>query len=440
MRPPLRTPAILLGLALLAGCSTASPPDTAAPADPTTRAAAALRQSCGRTPLEDRMACYDRGLLSSLRESGVRSTMEMLDQLGTTDEVVQREGHMLAHSIGLAAYTTAEEVGSTFRQCTPSFQSGCYHGVIQAYFVDRASKEGESAVSEQSVNAVCADYRNDPSARWLLFQCVHGMGHGLTTLYGHDLPRALAACDLLESAWDREGCYGGAFMENVMQGTSPHHAIGRPGEEGAEATGHAAMDHAAMGHGGMDHAAMGHEGMEMGGMDHGAESSAFRPLDPADPTYPCSVVGERYRHSCWQMQTSAILYLKDQDLRATAAVCRSLEDAGLRSTCYQSLGRDIAPRAQLDPERAAELCYQVDEAYRPDCYTGFVKNVIDVTADASRGMEACRAAPDPEQKRACYIAVHQEAWALEDSTQVRQLCKEAEPLYRGVCWQVTRSR
>jgi hypothetical protein len=225
-------------------------------------------------------------------------------------------------------------------------------------------------------------------------------------------------------------------MENVMQGTTPPHAIGRPEDEGAGTTEHAGMDHGGMDHGGMDHAAM-----EMGGMGDGGRSSAFRPLDPADPTYPCSVVGEKYRHSCWQMQTSAILYLKDQDLRATAAVCRSLEDARLRTTCYQSLGRDIAPRARLDPERAAELCYEVDEAYRPACYTGFVKNVVDVTADASRGMDACRAAPDPEQKRACYVAVHQEAWALaDDSTQVRDLCRRAEPLYRGICWQVTRSR
>ena len=50
--------------------------------------------------------------------------------------------------------------------------------------------------------------------------------------HGHDLPRALASSDLLSRPGERDNCYGGAFMENIVNATEPHHAD-RPGGGGA---------------------------------------------------------------------------------------------------------------------------------------------------------------------------------------------------------------
>ena len=102
----------------------------------------------------------------------------------------------------LEASPSPAQVAETFRECRPSFQSGCYHGVIQSYFT-AVSTSGQQ-VDGQAVNALCADYRTDGSDRWLLFQCVHGLGHGLTMLHQYHLPTALAGCDLLSEAWDRD--------------------------------------------------------------------------------------------------------------------------------------------------------------------------------------------------------------------------------------------
>ena len=74
-----------------------------------------------------------------------------------------------------------------------------------------------------TVNALCAPYRTDGDSRFQLFQCVHGMGHGFQMMYAGDLPRALGSCDQLADPWDRESCYGGVFMENIVNEIAPHH-------------------------------------------------------------------------------------------------------------------------------------------------------------------------------------------------------------------------
>src|SRR5438094_8385415 len=172
------------------------------------------------------------------------------------------------------------DIRRAFTDCTEIFQSGCYHGVIQAYF------ERARAVDAAGVNALCGPYVAD---QWLRFQCVHGAGHGLTMFYDHDLPRALAGCDLLGEAWDRESCYGGAFMENVVNATAPHHAA------------HALHSHAAA-------------------HDHGA-APPFKALDPTDLQYPCSIVAQRYLVACYNMQTSVMLFFTHRDMATAARGC-----------------------------------------------------------------------------------------------------------------------
>ena len=60
--------------------------------------------------------------------------MGALSILAKRDTDVADDGHVYAHGIGIAAYRDPQTVGETFSRCTAEFQSGCYHGVIQAYF------------------------------------------------------------------------------------------------------------------------------------------------------------------------------------------------------------------------------------------------------------------------------------------------------------------
>jgi hypothetical protein len=364
---------------------------------------------------------------------------------------------MYAHAIGLAASPSPDQVGETFRRCRPSFQSGCYHGVIQTYFSSLAGDGGQ--VGSEAVNDLCADYRDSDADRWLLFQCVHGMGHGLTAIHGHHLPSALADCDLLRDAWEREGCYGGVFMESIVEATVPHHAVGRPeGHDAGQAAGAGEADHSAHGQmpgaaggmAGMDHAAHGageHEAHAAGDHaahtagDHGAHQAAasamshepFPPLKRDDPLYPCNVLEDRYVPSCYQMQTSAILFFNGGDFEATVEACDGAPEA-YRGACYLSFGRDVSGYTVQNHAAARRACSLGDPKYGVWCHIGYVKNLVDLTADPEDALTYCRGTSGEEVKVACYHAVGEEVWVLTSNRERgEQWCSMAEPAYRDAC-------
>jgi hypothetical protein len=380
----------------------------------------ALRKQCSTVPAASRMQCYDSGLLAILHDQGVAAAMNSLEELSTSDADIRREGHMYAQSIGLAAFTSPETVSAIFRQCPPTFQSGCYHGVIQSLFTNITDAGGVQALTPDRINAVCADYRNTPADAWILFQCVHGMGHGLSQVTNHELRKTLAYCDALQSVIDAEGCYGGAFMENVMEAFTPHHAMGRPDDKHDMS----AMDH--------DMTAMDHD---MAAMDHDMPASGAKPklVDPNDPLYPCSALPDQYLHACYMMQTSVILNFNHGNIPEAAKTCATVVEK-YRAVCYQSLGRDVSSYVQQDFHRAAQLCSKAQSGYEQWCHSGFVKNVIDVTARYQPGIDYCRSIEGDVNKAGCYTAVGEELTVLVAAPEQRAAaCNAAEPEYRTTC-------
>lgn len=356
------------------------------------------------------VCAVEERLLSILRNRGVEAAMEALDSLAANDPEVRRDGHEYAHAIGIAAYTGDEEVGVVFNRCTPAYQSGCYHGVIQAYFIEHAATHG-GHLDRPFVNALCRLQREE-SDRWLLFQCAHGMGHGLVMLAGHHLPTSLEGCDLVDDPWERESCYGGVFMENIVHATVPHHTPGRPEAPGQpEHAGH--HDHG----------------------DHGAAAARddFPPLKREEPLYPCTVLEERYLVACYQMQTSAILFFNGYDVAAASRTCGTAPEE-LRPICFQSLGRDISSITLQNHTRAMRLCATAPSAYQPWCTIGYTKNLVDVTADPEDGFAYCRMLPAGESKRVCHVAVGEEIWVLADDLERREeMCLGAETAYVEEC-------
>ena len=369
----------------------------AGPMDSTALAISSHKR-CGSLRGEKKVDCYSKILDSLAARGEVRVAMGTLARLGSLDEDVKRDGHVFAHGIGITAGKRGGDVAKTFAMCDESNQSGCYHGVIQAYF------DAAKSIGPKEVNDLCNAFRGPTADRWLLFQCVHGEGHGLTMIHGHDLPKALAGCDQLLDSWDRRSCYGGAFMENIVNVTNPHHPARELGSK--------------------------HENME--GMDHRAQSK-FKAMDPADPLYPCSIMAEQYLESCYEMQTSVMLHLNHGDMRAAAKTCDTAP-AKMRYVCYQSLGRDISSYSLQDHEKAIEMCSLGTPKYQPWCYVGLVKNFIDLNARANDGVAFCRRLRGEPNKVKCYEAVGEEIGTLRnDSEGRRALCEPSEPAFLDAC-------
>jgi hypothetical protein len=414
----------LLLSALLAACAMAPAGPAGSAAEPLPdRDAAGLAAWVDRScrDIQSRAECREAALARIAEERGIGTAMDVIARLDAGDS----EGHILSHMVGIRGYRGAETVAESFAECTPIHQSGCYHGVVQAYFGELRRGDQRAALTSELMDALCAPYRGPEGDAWLLFQCLHGAGHGVMLVHDHHLVHALEACDLLSSGWEREACYGGAFMESIMAVTAPHHA-----HVGAAAAGHEHGDSPDPPH--HDHDA--HDHHDHAG--HGASPAAepFPAVDPDDLHHPCSSLHARYQMACYDMQTAVMLHLLDGDIAATAAACRTAPDPVLRSVCHRSLGRDINAISYGQHARSAALCALAAPEDRPSCHTGVVKNVIDVTADAGSGVPYCEITPAGPERQACFRAIGEHAAILLPRMAERtRFCDALESVDRERC-------
>jgi hypothetical protein len=404
-----------------------------------------MRRECGR-PGRSKQPCVERGLVTLIDQAGIGRTMEVLDTLVNVDGDVRANAHALAHGLGIAAYRTPETMAATFAACPPTQMSGCYHGVVQGYFLSLAA-QGITPGRAQ-LDVMCEPHR---ASTFLFFQCAHGVGHGLMAVHDNHVPMSLEACDLATDDFIRQSCYGGVFMENIVRITHPHHTAeghaGTQGHGGHDARPAAGGDHAA--HGAAQpapaadaHAGHGDHGAGAQPADahagHGAMRHAeWRPLDRGDPLYPCNAVAEKYQWSCYTMQSSAILFFNGGDVRATARACEQAP-AAFVSTCFESLGRDITALAAQDHRRSLEMCGRASglASGRGElwCQRGVVQNLVNLAADPDEGIRFCREVPGAANKGECYRAVGETiATLVAGAAQRGQSCQSAEPEFVSAC-------
>lgn len=405
-------PFLAVALAALAALPVPAAAEDRAPDSLQEDPAGAILERCRSTDFAKKRDCYAAALDERLASGGPATALQLLDRLAALDPDARRHGHFYAHRIGISALKSPADVGRVFAACTPAYESGCYHGVIQSYFI--ATQRDGGGVTTQSVEALCGGYRVKRAD--LLFQCTHGLGHGLVILHGYDLPRALRSCDLLGRQPEREMCYAGGFMESLVNATHPH-AAPAAGKAGPKARRTAAAGHE--GHGP-------HEHRGPASRQAAPAKPPFQALDPADLHYPCSRMDEKYLIACYTIQTSAMLHHGGRDVGRTAAECgRAPQKA--RATCFVSLGRDVSTIAVDDIPEAVRLCGLAEKGFRPDCHRGVVKSIVNMNADPAEGIPYCRAVAGQESKRACYAALGGQALVLpEGQARREQACRLAE--------------
>lgn len=350
-----------------------------------------------------RRACYEDFLLDLVRRDQVRLAIGTLALLGARDPEIRRFGHDYSHVIGINAWTPGKDIGRVYQQCNELFQSGCYHGVIQAYFAHNGTDSARVA-------SLCSETPGIRDNAWLRFQCVHGIGHGLVQTYTMNLPRALDGCDRLGNRWDSESCYGGAFMEFIVGGRGQSHHAHPPAKAGDTAA--AAHDHAAM----------------------VADTwPAFKVRDRNDMLFPCSALAERYLRGCYGMQAGLIAEFTGLDFAKVAAVCDTAPEAWRRA-CYQGIGTYVSGVTSRDPAESIRMCSLGARPYQPFCFVGLVKNFVDVTANTDDGIALCRRLGPADIATSCYVAIGEEAAVLYPAMERRaQACARSEPKYLEAC-------
>lgn len=344
--------------------------------------------NCRALLLDKKMRCYQLQLETVLQTEGTEQALTALEQITAQDPEALREAHPLVHHVGQQSFARYGTAPLALSHCRDVFWSGCYHGVLQAYLTSLPQ------VEPQHILPLCPTSETVSAYSFQRYNCLHGLGHGLTIQFRYDLLKSLAFCDTLSAPWDRESCYGGVFMENIV--------TFQQARQTKPSTAH----------------------------HHHETGTSF--LNPQDLLYPCSVLNEKYLRSCYLMQTSAVLTFLNYDFAQAFTQCARVEGEH-RTTCYRSLGRDISGFTLRDAGRVNELCRLGQGDQVQQCFIGAVKDFILTDASPEPGLALCRSLDGPFKKD-CYATVGEMVIPLFDDKNKRaQACRKGEDAYVEAC-------
>jgi hypothetical protein len=345
-------------------------------------------ETCRLPVVEAKMSCFQQQLDEALKTGGTEQALSLLETLATEDSDALRETHPLVHHLGQRSFAHYGSAAEAMAHCRDVFWSGCYHGVLQAYLTSLPSVEAQHIVSLCPATGTAADFL------FKRYNCLHGIGHGVTIQFRFDVLKSLVHCDYLTSEWDRESCYGGVFMENIVtfqNARQPQHA-----------------------------------------QHHHDQAPATSFMNAQDLLYPCTALNEKYLRSCYLMQTSAVLTFLNYDFAQAFTQCeRVIGDH--QTTCFRSLGRDISGFTLRDPLRVTELCGLGKGDQVRQCFIGAVKDFVLTDASPDPGLAFCRHL-DERFKQDCYSTLAEMVVTLySDREQRNQACRKGESEYIDTC-------
>jgi hypothetical protein len=210
------------------------------------------------------------------------------------------------------------------------------------------------------------------TSEFLLYQCFHGLGHGLMIYSGDDLPWSLKTCHKLLNQFDQISCTGGVFMQNLD-----------------------------------------------------TTMGVSRYLSNKNPIYPCNIVSEEDKYYCYLQVTSRILTVDGFNWSKTAAWCRKAEK-GWVETCFESYGRDASGSTEYHAPDTIRIC-KLAGKNASGCIYGASRDYANNYAGDHDSVSICSASPVAWKAR-CYEGTGTILGALHRSTEDRtNACKGLVP-------------
>jgi mono/diheme cytochrome c family protein len=320
-------------------------------------------------------ACFEQAYGNLAYYEGPKVALAQFEQAIAKPGAVEGNCHRIAHAIGAASLARFKgNVAPAFAAGTAACWSGYYHGVVERALVD---------VKDDELPAASRGMCDDPDLRggptFTLYQCVHGLGHGLMIYTHYDMPRSLKVCDALNGSWDQTSCTGGVFMENLSS-------------------------------------------------SYGVKSKWLR---DNDLIYPCNAVAERHKVYCYLMVTSRILPTVGYDFAKTSKICRK-SDRNWIPTCFQSLGRDASGHSRQNPDQILKYCATAGNMMS-DCIYGAARDMSSNYAGGEEASVLCTKAPKALRSR-CFEGIGTILGGLHQTLEARRAaCNQITTEYRAVC-------
>jgi hypothetical protein len=288
--------------------------------------------------------CYKNELTQITQQQGPEKAMALVKAQYPKIPYVKSQCHQLTHVIGRAALTKYhDDVADTYAHGDQYCWSGYYHGAME-----ELSKDKGYDYIIKNANSVCAPIAAKGKYSFYHYNCVHGLGHGYMFATNGELFESLTDCDAITDSWERTSCYGGVFMQNIMNEQTPDKEAGELGSKYLKAD---------------------------------------------QPMYPCTDVEDKYKDQCYLMQTSYALQTVNYDFKKVFALCDQVETA-FRDTCYTSLGRDASGNSISDADKTRGTCLlgTTEEAQRY-CVHGAAMDFVSYFHSDVQAKKLCNSLP-----------------------------------------------
>ncbi len=210
--------------------------------------------------------------------------------------------HLQAHNFGKALYQSLGIEGVVV--CDSKFSYGCYHEFLGTAIFH------EGIGVAKKLNEYCKkEDKNQTLA------CQHGIGHGIVSYSGYTyehLLNSLDICSTLSNSDAIGGCPGGVFMEYNFQTML-------------------------------------------------AENGKIRIFDEKNPYYPCNIIPEKYKKSCyyWQNQwwRTALPGSEEEKFKQMGILCSTLKE---KRECYKGTGNIVAQASDYNVNKSILLCNKLN--------------------------------------------------------------------------------
>jgi hypothetical protein len=324
-------------------------------------------------------ACVEQAFGNIAYKQGPKVALDLVTKmLAENAPAVRGDCHTIAHLIGSATLARFKgDAAAAMGQGSMVCGSGYYHGLIEYTLLGTRTEPQLVA----KVKSMCSD-RKALNTTFLLYQCVHGLGHGVMVFSADNLPWALTMCSKLENSWMQQSCSGGVFMQNfnLPSKLSPFQSIY---------------------------------------------------VKKNDLLYPCDWVAAKYKFYCYLQVTEHILYATNYDWQKTASICAGAGKPW-SAICFQSYGRDASGASAYNPQAAYEFCSDTGPGLA-DCVYGVVRDFTNNDANGRRAAQFCALVPT-NVRGYCFYGVgtilstfgHDKAW-------IASTCRTLSAEYANEC-------
>jgi len=332
--------------------------------------------------------CFEEYFMSITLEYGPEPALLLLARYQETGKIARSlDDHQLAHRIGRK---TAEQFGvnpQAFDLCGTTFNYGCQHGFFEYVL-------GRTDTTKDAATLICEsiDSSKPPKSR---FYCYHGVGHGVMMARANDIFASVKECDTLIDATAQDGCWQGAFMENVNAG-----------------------------------------------MKGESKEGVF---SETDPLAPCTNVDDKYRHECFINHAGWLMRFFSNNTAKASESCLKAPEAH-QSACAQSIGLMVTNpswQASLLPNTGAKsfedaswaICNMFPRELRLDCMIGAVDNLVNFDElKGTRVAAFCKRAPADLADNCWRVFGSNLTRQTTDQGLIRQVCLDTAPsTYQQMC-------